>query len=169
METKEFIRITLEGLSHSLEPVLKGLTPAEIAWQPAPNLNPIGLILFHTARSEDFFIQELVQRQPQVWEREQWYVRFNFPKEERGRHYKAEQVNAFISPDIDNMRNYFTAVREGTLKCLDGLKPEDFHRVVTTPRGERTVAEFFSNIASHAAQHLGEMSYLRGLQRGLNK
>src|SRR3972149_3078010 len=162
MKTKEFGRMVLEGLQLSLERVLEGLTPAEIAWQPAPSLNPMGLILFHTARSEDFFIQELVRRQPQVWERDEWYIRFNLPKGERGRHYKAEQVDAFISPDIGHLRSYNAAVREETLNYLDGLAPEDFHRVVTTPRGERTVAGFFSNIVSHTAQHLGEMSYLRG-------
>ena len=169
METKEFIHLTLESLQRNLDAVLDGLTPAEVVWQPAVSLNPIGLILFHTGRSEDFFIQELVRGQPQVWSRDKWYQRFRLPEEERGRHYKAEQVNAFASPDLGELRDYFAAVRAATLDCLKSLTPADFERKVTTPRGENTVSGFFSNIINHGAQHTGEISYLRGLQRGLNK
>ena len=169
METKEFIRNVLDGLQRNLDTVLEGLTQEEIAWQPAIDRNPIGLILFHTARSEDFFVQQLMRRKPQVWEKAGWYIRFNLPVEERGRHYTAEQVNSFITPDLTEMRNYYTEVREQTLEYLKDLKPEDYYREITTPRGTTTVAGFLSNIVSHAAQHIGEMSYLRGLQRGLNQ
>ena len=169
MEAKEFIRTALESIQRNLEPVLDGLTQAEVKHQPAQDLHSIGLILFHTARSEDFFVQELMRGKPQVWEKSRWYVTFNVPIEERGRHYKAEQVNAFVSPDLGELRGYFVAVRRETLDYLGSLNPEDFHRNIKTPRGETTVGGFFSNIISHAAQHTGEMSYLRGLQRGLNK
>ena len=54
--TKEFIRTVLEDLQRSLDTILDGLTQDEVAWQPTDTLNSIGLILFHTARSEDFFI-----------------------------------------------------------------------------------------------------------------
>lgn len=169
METKEFIRIELESLQRNLAPILDGLAPAEVAWQPSETCNSIGLTLFHTFRTEDFFVQELMRSLPQVWVKDKWYVRFNLPEEERGRHYKAEQVKAFVAPDLVLLRGYNTAVRAETLEYLKDLKPEDFHRKITTPRSETTVAGFFSNIVIHTAQHTGEVSYLRGLQRGLNR
>jgi hypothetical protein len=169
METTDFICTALESLQRSLDSVLEGLTRAEITWQPAEHCNSIGLILFHTTRSEDFFVQELMRNQPQVWEKDQWYVRFNIEEKERGRHYGLEQVKAFIVPEFSDLRDYNVAVRRATLYYLKDLKPEDFIRGITTPRGQSTVAGFFSNILIHAAQHLGEMSYLRGIQRGLNK
>lgn len=167
--TKGFIKLVLEDLQRSLDTVLDGLTQAEVAWQPTQSLNSIGLILFHTARSEDFFIQELVRRQPQVWEKDKWFEKFKFTREERGRHYTAEQVKAFVPPDIAELKTYNASVRAHTLEYLEELTPEEFHRVVTTPRGERTVAGFLSSIITHAAQHTGEISYLRGMQRGLNQ
>jgi len=167
--TKEFIRTVLDNLQRSLDTVLDGLTQAEVAWQPTDTLNSIGLILFHTARSEDFFIQELVRRQPQVWEKDKWFEKYGFPSEERGRHYKAEQVKNFVSPDLALLKAYNASVRAHTLDYLTNLTQEEYHRVVTTPRGERPVSGFLSNITIHAAQHTGEISYLRGLQRGLNQ
>jgi hypothetical protein len=169
METKEFIAMVLERLDSDLAHVLDGLTQTEVAWRPAHSYNPISLILMHAARSEDFFVQELMRHQPQVWEKSKWYLRFNLPVEERVRHYNEEQVNAFVSPDLAEMRNYYTEVRKETLGYLASLTPKVFFQEVKTPRGNTTVAGFFANIINHTAQHLGEMSYLRGLQLGMNK
>lgn len=169
METKEFAGFILEGLQRTLDMVLDGLAREEIAWQPAKDLNSIGLILFHTARSEDFFMQELVRKQRQIWETGGWMAKFGMPYEERGRHYSAAQVNTFVPPDLDEMRKYFTEVRRQSLEYISTLKPEDYSKEITTPRGANTVAGFISNIIMHSAQHTGEMSYLRGLKRGLNK
>ena len=89
--------------------------------------------------------------------------------EERGRHYNPEQVNAFVPPEIADIRKYFAEVRTQTLEYVKGLEPEDYNREITTPRGTNTVSGFLTNIINHAAQHTGEMSYVRGLKRGLNQ
>ena len=167
--TRAFIKIVLDDLQKSLDTALTGLTQGEVAWQPNSTLNSIGLVLFHTARSEDFFIQELVRKQPQVWEKDRWYERCGLPAEERGRHYRAEQVKAFVSPDVGLLKAYQASVRDHTLDYLSSVTAEEYHRVVTTPRGERPVSGFLASIITHAAQHTGEISYLRGLQRGLNQ
>lgn len=169
MEAKDFITMVLDRLDSDMTNLLDGLTQVEIAWRPAHNYNPIGLILMHAARSEDFFVQELMRRQTQVWEKNRWYLRFNLPVEERVRHYTAEQLNSFVSPDLIELRSYYAEVRKETLDYLSSLTPKDFFQEIKTPRGETTLAGFFANIINHTAQHLGEMSYLRGLQHGLNK
>src|SRR5512134_2441864 len=101
-----FIRTTLDDLQRSLDAVLDGLTQKEVNWQPTGTLNSIGLIAFHSARSEDFFMQELVRKQPQVWEKDAWFEKCELPKKERGRHYRAEQVKAFVSPEIGLLKAY---------------------------------------------------------------
>ena len=166
---KEFIQTVLEDLQRSLDTILDGLTHDEVVWQPTDTLNSIGLIFFHTARTEDFFIQELVRRKSQVWEKDKWFEKYGFPIEERGRHYTVEQVKAFISPNLTQLKAYNTSVRAHTLDYLTELTIDEYQRVVTTPRGERPVSGFLSTIITHSAQHTGEISYLRGLQRGLNQ
>jgi len=53
---------------------------------------------------------------------------------------------------------------------LKGLTPDGFDKLINMPRlGDITIGAVFSLIAVHLAQHTGEISYLRGLQRGMNK
>ncbi|UCD08004.1 MAG: DinB family protein [Dehalococcoidales bacterium] len=166
---KGFTKNVLNDLQSSLDTVLGGLTQEEISWKPKETLNSIGLILFHTFRTEDFFIQELVRQQTQVWEKEKWFEKFGFTAEERGRHYQEEQVKTFVCPELSLLVDYNISVRRETDSYISGLTEDEYHRIVTTPRGERPVSGFLNSIITHRAQHTGEISYLRGLQRGLNK
>ena len=169
METKEYISIELDGLDRNLKRVTDGLTQEEIAWRPACGANSIGLILFHTARSEDSFIQVRLQEKSEVWETGKWHDVLNVPKDEAGAHYTAEQVNAFPVPKLDNLMAYAAAVRAATKEYVNSLTADVFERKITMPHfGEMPVAVILSLTVGHAAQHIGEISYLRGLQRGLD-
>ena len=169
MEAKEYLSIELDGLDRNIKRVTDGLTQEEIAWRPAYGANSIGLILFHIARSEDSFIQARLQEKPEVWETGKWYEVLDVPKDEAGAHYTAEQVNAFPVPKLDKLMAYMTAVRAATKEYLNSLTPGSFDRVITMPRfGDMPAAVLLSLTVGHAAQHTGEISYLRGLQRGID-
>jgi hypothetical protein len=169
MDLKEYIGMELAGAERGINRVLDTVTQEEIIWRPACGCNSIGLILYHLARSEDMFTYGALQNKPQLWETGKWYNKLNVAENEAGSHYTAEQVNAFPVPKLADIMEYFQAVRAGTLAYLNSLKTEDFERKVTLPFGEFNVAGIFSIIVGHAAQHTGEISYLRGLQRGLDK
>jgi hypothetical protein len=170
METKEYIKMELGGLKRGFGRALKDLTQQELSWRPACGCNSMGLILFHVARSEDSFIQTRVQGKPPVWEAEKWHEKFNLPVEETGSHYTVEQVNAFPVPELKDIMAYYDAVRAQTLEYLKGLSPEEFDKKISMPPfGDLTIAAIFSIIVNHSAQHIGEISYLRGLQRGMDK
>ncbi len=93
----------------------------------------------------------------------------NLPESEAGAHYTVEQVNAFKVPPVGDILAYYDAVRKETQDYLMNLKPEDFDKKVKLPFGEFSVAGIFSIISGHSSQHVGEMSYLRGIQRGMDK
>jgi len=189
MEVIELIKTGLENVKRSIDRTLKGLTPAELRWQPRPDANSIGLILFHIARSEDAFIQSLLQDKSQLWESEKWYQKFNKAIDDRGGHYTAEQVAAFVVPDMKDIRGYIEAVHKNTLEYLKNLTPGKLDKKVDlppmgpppkdSPGGkpeqpkrlpfEPTVGAMLLMTVTHAAQHAGEISYLRGLQRGMDK
>lgn len=170
MEVKDYIQGQLEGLKRSSGRILKDLTQQEYAWRPASGCNSIGLILFHVARSEDMFIQERLQQKPTIWESEKWYLRLKMPQTEAGSHYTVDQVNAFPVPDAKELVAYHDAVRARTVEYLASLKPADLDRKFAMPPfGEMSVGGMFSLVTSHASQHMGEISYLRGIQRGMDK
>ncbi len=169
MELKEYVKGTLERSKGGLTRVLNTLTQEELAWRPANGCNSMGLILFHIAKSEDSFVQSRLQDIPQVWESEKWWDKLGMKEEEAGSHYTIEEVNEFTTPDSDKLLAYLEAVRTKTLDYLESLGPEDFDKKVTMPFGDFTVAGILALTVSHSAQHAGEISYLRGMLRGMDK
>ncbi len=169
MELKDYIKSTLERSKGGLTRVLNTLTQDELAWRPACGCNSMGLLLFHIARSEDNFVQSTLQGNPQIWESEKWCDKLGMNEDETGSHYTIDQVNEFTVPDMNGLLAYYDEVRTKTLDYLENLAPDDFDRKVTTPFAELTVAGIYSIIVSHTAQHTGEISYLRGMLRGMDK
>ncbi|OGO40075.1 MAG: hypothetical protein A2147_07425 [Chloroflexi bacterium RBG_16_57_8] len=171
MEVKVYIQSQLEGLKRGSGRALKDLTQAEYMWRPSCGCNSIGLILFHVARSEDMFVQQRLRQKPQVWESGKWFLKLNMAENEAGSHYTIDQVNAFPVPDAKDLLAYYDEVRANTVEYLASLKQDDFDRKLTILPfpGETTVAAIFSLVVMHSAGHFGEISYLRGLQRGMDK
>ena len=169
MDAKALLKIGLDGLDRNLGRVTDGLKQEELAWRPTFGANSIGLILFHVFKSEDSFIQERLQEKTSVWESGKWYEKLNMPKDEAGAHYTAEQVNAFPVPKLDDLLAYGGAVRTETKTYLESISADDFDEIISMqPFGDMPKAFLLSLTVSHAAGHLGEMSYIRGLQRGLD-
>ena len=188
MEAKELIKLGLENAKRATDRTLDGLTAAELNWHPRPDANSIGLIIFHMARSEDGFVNHIIQGKAPIWETGMWYQKLNKDVNDTGAHYTAEQVANFVIPDMRDIQAYTDAVRKQTLKYIKDLTPEDLDRKVvlppppppiknadgTTPPPHRPsfkniVGELLLFTVSHQAEHAGEISYIRGLKRGMDK
>ena len=170
MELKEFIELRLDRVKQVTERVMNDLTHEELEWQPKPESNSIGLIYFHMARAEDRFVQEFIQNKSRIWETEKWYEKLNMSIEgSGGMGYTAQEVDAFVAPDLKDMQAFAAAVREQSMAYLKDMNPEEFDEVISLPRfGEMSVGNVWKIILNHLTQHTGEIGYLRGLQRGIN-
>ncbi|MBI4288336.1 MAG: DinB family protein [Chloroflexi bacterium] len=170
MELKDFIQAGLDRVKQATLKAVEGLTPDELKFRPGAEANSIGIIFLHQARSEDMFVQARIQGKPEVWESENWYQKLNLPVTETGGHYTVEQIAAFRVPELKDMVAYAGAVRARTSECLAGMTPDRFDRIINLPRrGDVSVGALFALILVHSAEHAGDISYLRGLQRGLDK
>ena len=188
MEVRELIQNGLENVQRGVDRTLESLTPAELKWQPRPDANCIGLILFHMIRAEDSLVHSMLQGKPQLWESEKWYQKLNKAIDDGGAHYTAEQVADFVVPDLNDLLGYTEAVRKQTFQYLEGLKPEDLDKKVDLPpppapkempAGSSApprrppfnpiVGSILLMLVTHLSLHGGEIAYLRGLQRGLDK
>lgn len=168
MDLKGYIKMEIEGLDRQLQRVVNGLTKKEIEWQPACGCNSIGLILFHVFRTEDSMLNE--DKTQTVWAKGKWYEKMGLDQKEEGAHFKsADEVNAFKVPKLEKILSYGKAVRRQTLAKLNKAKAADFEGTVKMPWGEFPKAGIWSMIVGHANGHFGEMSYLRGIQRGMDK
>jgi uncharacterized damage-inducible protein DinB len=171
MEPKDFIRISLDRVKGSSERAVKDLTLAELKWQPSPEGNSMGLIFFHMARAEDMFVQTFIQGKPRIWNRDNWSQKLNIPENDSaGMGYTAEQVAAFVPPDIAKLQAYANAVRAETLEYVNTITTAKLDEVNKATRfGEVTLGDLWTIILTHLTQHAGELLYLRGLQKGINK
>ncbi len=170
MDLKDFIKGELDRIKTATTRAVEGLNYHETMWRPGPECNSMGLILFHQTRSEDVFVQSRILGKPQVWEAEGWYKKFSLPVGESGSGYTAEQLDNFRPPELKDLLEYAEAVRKRTLDYLAGMTNEEFDKVLDLPRfGKMTIGALFMLIVVHLAQHSGELLYLRGVQRGMNK
>ncbi|MEE9146815.1 MAG: DinB family protein, partial [Candidatus Tectomicrobia bacterium] len=102
--------------------------------------------------------------------RDAWYQKLGLPEQDGGSGYTAEQVVNMPHFDMTDCLAYYDAVRRDTLPYLEGLSPADLDRC---PEPERrpgySIGKMFSHILVEESQHVGQVAYLRGIQRGLNQ
>jgi hypothetical protein len=170
MEVKEFIKGQFDGADQAIKRVVDTLTQEEISWQPKGGCNTIGLILFHIYKTEDAFINHMVNGKQELWETDKWYEKVGVPANVETAHFSGpEQVDAFKVPKLKAIIDYGAVVRKATLAYLNTIKPEDLDKKIEMHFGPLPMAMVFSILVSHAASHTGEMSYIRGLKRGMDK
>lgn len=170
MELRDFIQAGLDRAKQATMRALDGLTYDEVKWRPGPGANSMGIIFFHLARSEDSFVQSRIRGKTQLWESEKWYEKLNLPLNEIGSHYTVEQIAAFRVPELKDLVGYAEAVRARTVEYLRSATASEFDKVINAPRlGDVTIGAYIALMLVHLAEHAGDISYIRGLQRGLDK
>ena len=169
MDFKEIIRMGLEEYMEDLHKALDGLTLEERRFQPSPEAHHIDFAVWHMARVEDGWINSSAQSTDQVWRRDGWHRKLAIPEGDSGFGYTAEQVANLPQFQLEDVMTYYGSVRQETLRYLDRLRADDLE---TRPHSERwpdyTIGRMFSHILVEESQHVGQVAYLRGIQRGLN-
>jgi len=180
VELKDFIEQALDALQRRYYSALDGLAAVELAWQLGPNANSIGFIFWHITRVEDRLVVHFAQGKPEVWIRDGWHQRWGIPSETTGLEYPPEQVASFPVPELREMQTYFEAVRQETRSYLQTIDTHGFENSPPrTPYPESsmavaffrnyTVGHMFCQFIGEANQHLGQVAYIRGLQKNLGK
>jgi len=154
------------GRVHELVPVvLDGLNRDDLRWQPDPESNSIGWLIWHLTRVEDDHLADLGGR-AQVW-LPTWYERFGLPYPERAHGYgmTAAEVAAFDIPSVDLLADYAAAVAAQSREIVSALTEADFGKVIDTRWDPPvTVAVRMVSVMVEMAQHMGQAAYVRGLR-----
>lgn len=169
MEAKELILGSLEQSHEYLTKALDGLTQEEVAWSPGPECNSIAFILWHIARIEDFFMNRVIQREEELYEAGGWREKLGRPVKEAVYQYTAEQLRAWPVPKLQVLRGYADSVREKTLAFLSQIAPEQLSEVPRPDRSPDSIGAILGRTSTEIALHVGQIAYLRGVQRGLDK
>ena len=170
MDFKKIIRMGLEEYYEQLPKALDGLRPEERRFQPDPGSHHIDFAVWHMARVEDGWVQRFARQTEQVWTREGWHEKLGISEAGNGYGYTADQVTNLPEFDFDDVMAYYESARRETFGFLDGLSADDLDRC---PEPERrpdySIGRMLSHVIVEEAQHTGQVAYLRGLQRGINK
>ena len=169
MDFKDIVHKGFDEFLEELKKALDGLSPEERRFQPSPDSHHIDFVVWHMARVEDDWVQRFAQQNPTVWQRDDYHTRLGMPERESGFGFTAEQVTDLPSFDMDQMLTYFDAVRFETNAFLDSLSESDLANEPHPRRPGYTIAEMFSHVMIEEAEHLGQVAYIRGIQRGLGK
>ncbi len=182
MEIIALIEQTLEDYWQRIDRALDGLTPAELAWRPDAESNSIAFIVWHVVKVEDRWIQVFAQGIPDVWTRDGWHEKFGISDDSFGFGFglSVEQLGKFPAIAKENLDGYRHAVQNETQAYLKNLDGDGLDFVPgRTPTAERpaslekhgsfSIGRMFRQTLAEYNQHLGQVSYIRGMQRGLDK
>lgn len=167
MEARKLILNSLEQSQGYLTKALDGLTQEEAAWSPGVECNSIAFILWHLSRVEDFFVNRVIQRQKELYEAENWQEKLGTPV--KSYQYTVEELQAWPVPKLEVLREYANSVREKTLALIQSIPPEKLSELARLDRPPDTIGDILGRISTEIAMHVGQIAYLRGVQRGLDK
>jgi uncharacterized damage-inducible protein DinB len=169
VDFRNIVQMALDEYTDDLRRAVDGLAPAERRFQPTPDSHHIDFVLWHIARVEDNWVQEFGRGVESVWERGGWAARLGLPEQGNGWGYTAEQVAELPQFDLDLLNEYADSVRVGTIEFLDRLSPDDLDRRPDPKRPQNSIGRMLSHVVVEESQHVGQVAYLRGIQRGLDQ
>ena len=100
-----------------------------------------------------------------------WQGKLGISGDGNGYGYTQEQLENFPEIDMNTLLEYYQAVRTNIFEYIDGLTQADLDRDLGMNRKAPfdTVGNLLSHLVIEEAEHAGQVRYLRGMQRGLNK
>ena len=165
MNIGDFAADTLGRMATRLISDLEGLTVDELCYRPDPEANTIAWLAWHVTRVQDHHMAHMEGR-VQLWVDEGWDVKLGMPSDldDHGYGHTSEQVGAFVPPDGATLAAYQRAVSERTIKYLSGLPDDELGRVIDRSWDPPvTVGVRLASVVNETAQHIGQVSYVRGL------
>jgi hypothetical protein len=162
MDSIEFIRQLIVGVRRQTDEAMKDMTVEQFNWTPPGSVNSISGIFVHFLNSEDAFVQVQMQAKPKLWDEGGWSEKtgVKVPPGYSGGWEEIKSLTLALEPILA----YQQAVRAATQAFLNTLTSADLDRVVTTARGERSLATIFALVANHALIHSGEIAALKTIQ-----
>lgn len=144
---------------------LDGLDADALRWRPADGANPLGWLVWHLTRGQDAQVADACDAEP-VWTADGWDARFTLPEgaNDHGYGWSEDQVDRLEVPDAEVLVAHLDAVSARCRELLAGLSATDLDRVIDPDYDPPvTVGARLVSVVDDAAQHAGQVGYVRGL------
>ncbi len=156
-----------------LKQALDGLNEDELKWRPTLESNNINWIVWHMAVVEDSWINVQLRKSERIWDRDGWEEHIGSGGWSMGQGWGStpEEIRAIPPFDVPLVMEYYEAVRKGTTEYFTNeMQEEELSNEITHPRYDPvTYAWVLGHLLCEEAEHLGQIEYMRGMMRGMNK
>ncbi|MQG21973.1 MAG: DinB family protein [SAR202 cluster bacterium] len=163
------IKSGLDEYYEILNKSLDTLTQEELIFRPKAHSNSIVFLVWHMAMVEDWLTNEILLNNGKIWIIDKYYEKFPDLKEKRGYGFSQEELDKFPNMDIEWLINYYDVVRNNTNKLLENITEKDLYLKYEFKSEEVTGYFILGRLITELSQHLGQVSYIRGMLRGLNQ
>ena len=171
MDFREIIKYAMCEYMNDVTNTLSGLSAEERRYQPSQESHHIDFVVWHMARVEDVHLHRMIQGKEQIWIRDGWDGNLGMTGEGTGFGYTAEQVATLPTFNMNHLLEYYAVVRTEVFDYIDGLNLSDLGVELDEQRKSpfNTPGKTLSHLVVEEAEHTGQIRYLRGIQRGINK
>ena len=154
----------------SLYKALDGLNKNELKWQPSLESNNIIYLVWHMARVEDNWINQIIGGNKTVWSLNNWSKKLNIEENDYGKGYLKEDISDLPDMNINDVLKFYKQQRDQSISIINELSDEDLNRDYKRLTGELKKGYWIlGHVLVEESQHLGQIAYIRGMIRGLNK
>ena len=172
MSFKNIIRFACEDYTSELKRILSGLTDQERRFTPHPNSHHIDFIVWHIARVEDNWINSFAKQDIQIWDDQGWAgklnLNINMDEPRSGWGWTIDQVNSMPKFEFKNLTDYLDTVRYCTDSYIENIDENDMKLCPDKNRPNYSISKMLAHIVVEQSQHIGQISYIRGMFRGLD-
>ena len=163
------IKSGLDEYYEILNQALDTLTQEELVFKPKIHSNNIVFLVWHMAIIEDWLVNVILSGNEKIWIINKYYEDFPALKDKRGYGFSQEELDGFPNMDIEWLISYYDVVRSRTNNLLESIIEKDLSLKYTFKTGEVTGYFILGRLITELSQHLGQISYIRGMLRGLNR
>lgn len=165
MSAIDFMKQTLDFIHRGFRGAPEGLTDEQVHFVPEGQSHSIAWCMWHAARIEDLFFQQIFQGQRSEWETGGWAERTGLPEKGFGTGQSTEDAANVHFASLDEFKRYQQRVAELALAFLDSIDDGGLKREVKLGEKTETIGESINlHLVIHLNGHRGEVNLLRGMQ-----
>lgn len=164
MSAVDFMKQTLDFIHRGFGGAPEGLSSEQLHFVPEGQSHSIAWCMWHGARVEDLFFQQLFQGKPAEWDTGAWAAKTGLPEKGFGTGQATDEARAVQITDLAAFRAYQAKVADLTTSFLESLTDADLGRDVKLRDRSETLGESINlHLVIHLNGHRGEVNLLRGM------
>ena len=112
-------------------------------------------------------VNRVIQRKKELYDAEGWQQKMGTPVKAYG--LTLEELQSWPVPKLEILLGYDNQVRESTLSFIQPISNEQLSELARPERPPDTIGDVLSHLIVEKTLHIGQIAYLRGMLRGLDK